>query len=170
MLSYLRWLSAGAPTEKKHTTLLHPLTTFLLHYCLVSVTVVFAHDALIGVYTKNYDVSNTDCSKQHSTTNTAHFLAVYFICFFAWRLFIHRNDPPFFLYCEFYKQTFLCSGTIFNAALAYYLDRPIIATAFCVAVGIDQVLWYIDLAAYFTWYVDLCDDVMIFSCATCLES
>ena len=129
-----------------------------MHYSCVAISTVLVHDWMVDLYKTSY-LSDDDGScllfPLHRR-NVGQFLALYFICYQSWRLALVRNEPPAALYCEFYRQTFLCSVTIFNAAVGLYSNRPIIATSFCVAVGIDQLLWYVDLIVYFTWYVDFC--------------
>jgi hypothetical protein len=159
----MSWLAQEGPKAPKHAGFLHPLATFVVHYACVAVGTILAHDVLVEAY-KNYYYAEAsvddECSLVPSPTyrqNVANFLTIYYVCFLSWRLAIHRNNKsssPFDIYCEFYRQTFLCSVTLFNAAIGLYTDRPIIATAFCVAVGIDQLLWYVDLTFYFLWCVD----------------
>jgi hypothetical protein len=148
----MSWLSQQGPKAKKHADWPHPVTTLFIHYSSVAISTILAHDWMVDQYKKKYPTDDSlFCSPSPLyRQNVAQFLSIYFICVFAWRLAIHWND---FVYCEFYKQTFLCSVTLFNAAIGLYSGRPIIATAFSVAVGIDQLLWYVDLAVFFVRYV-----------------
>jgi hypothetical protein len=48
-----------------------------------------------------------------------------------------------------YEYCWLCNVTLWMGALALYTHRPVLATAYCVTVGIDQLLWYVDILGYF---------------------
>ena len=148
----MSWLSQGGPKARKHSSWEHPVVTFAIHYSSVAFGTILAHDWMIKQYKGSYpsDEDSLLCSPSpHYRQTVAQFLALYFIVFFASRLALHWNTTPqSAFYIEFYKQTFLCSVTIFNAAVGLALDRPIMATSFTVAVGIDQLLWYVDLAVY----------------------
>ena len=142
----MTWLAHQGPNGAKHKGWRHPLATFLIHYSVVACTTIFFHDLLVGMA-----VSHSGDNMQCSTLNTelgerqlrvSSFLAIYFGLYFAWRLALQWNERnTYLLFPEFYRQTFLCSGTIFNAALTFYTNRPLRAEAFCIAVGIDQLLW-----------------------------
>jgi hypothetical protein len=157
VLAVMSWLFQEGPKAKKHTNWVHPSTTLVLHYSGVAISTILAHDWMVGQYKNSFlnESSNPDHSPPPPLyrRNVAYFLTFYFLWFFACRMGLHwkAKEAPSVFYCEFYKQTFLCSVTIFHAALALYTDRPIIATAFCIAVGPDQLLWYVDLAIYLVW-------------------
>ena len=107
-------------------------------------------------------------SKRQRTV--AKFLTLYIACYFGFRLKIHHQQQQqlqqqqqqqqqqhdqeastsFVAWTvEFYRQTFLCSGTLVLSCVGFWTGRPIIASAHIVAVGIDQLLWYVDLLGYF---------------------
>jgi hypothetical protein len=77
------------------------------------------------------------------------FLALYFcICLcvrlaLQWKNTKQTKQSYCKLYCEFYRMTFLCNVTIINVSISFLYNRPIIAQSFCLAVGIDQFLWYV---------------------------
>ena len=93
----------------------------------------------------------------------AKFLTLYIIWYFGFRLKIHHQQQQqqqlqqqygqesslVAWTVEFYRQTFLCSGTLVLSCVGFWTERPIIASAHIVAVGIDQLLWYVDLLGYF---------------------
>jgi hypothetical protein len=144
----IMWLAHEGQNSIKHQGWRHPVATFVVHYAVVAVTTTVVHDLLMRIPLSDGDVSlpcNTELSETlvERQQRVASFLAGYFCLYFAWRLALHWNtQTAYLLYPEFYRQTFLCSGTIFNASLSFFTGRPLIAEAFCIAVGIDQLLWY----------------------------
>lgn len=140
------WLAHEGPYSLKHQGWRHPIATFVVHYFVVALTTIWIHDMLLRmVFSHGHD--NVQCSAfsailMERQQPVASFLAGYFCLYFAWRLALPRQaQNTYLLYPEFYRQTFLCSVTIFNASLCFYIGRPLIAEAFCIAVGIDQLLW-----------------------------
>jgi hypothetical protein len=86
--------------------------------------------------------------------STAFFLGAYAVWIIGWRLWMRRNKARFLQCCVFYECMFLCTVvTLTLSAFAFYFHRPVIATALCTVVGIDHILWYVDLAFYFAWQV-----------------
>jgi hypothetical protein len=140
-----RWLREAGPTAPKHRGKFHPVATFLMHYAVVGVVTVTAHDWLMAG-SSFHDEASLPCSYTSRQRSVGIFLGVYFVAYFSCRLALRWRDPDY--YVEFYKQTFLCSVTILYAAVGFYTNRPVLAQAFCTAVGIDQILWYIDVSGY----------------------
>jgi hypothetical protein len=146
----LSWLSQDGPQSEKHRGWRHPIVAFLVHYSVVAASMIAVHDAMISVWknsnnnnnnsNNNNEVSecrNTHLRQRQKTVATS--LSVYFCLFFVWRLALLRRQKMLFV--EFYRQTFLCSVTIFCSSMAFFTGRSLIAEAFCIAVGIDQLLW-----------------------------
>lgn len=146
-MDFLRWLQKADPKASKHRGKYHPIAAFLVHYGVVSLVTISLHDWVVVQFSSEEDMTepckNKVANRQHSVGLC---LGVYFMLYFSCRLALRWYDPDY--YIEFYKQTFLCSVTIFHAALGFYANRPILAQSFCIAVGIDQILWYVDLAGY----------------------
>jgi hypothetical protein len=141
----LSWLAHDGPQSAKHRGWRHPIVAFFIHYVLVASIMVVLHDIMISSWenSNNEDSEcsrNTDLRQRQNVVSVS--LAVYFCLFFAWRLVLQHQMDKTLLFVEFYRQTFLCSVTIFCSSLAFYTGRPLIAQAFCIAVGIDQLLWY----------------------------
>ena len=157
------WLSQEGPYSSKHTGWCHPIAVFFVQYTVVAIVCIICHDLLLFRYTvyhhhhhhgtiPTFDNDSLLCTSSSSSEDSYHlilrrrqnvalFLVVYYCCYFTVRLFLQWKTPIFF--AEFYRQTFLCSVTILISALALYINRPIIAEAFCISVGIDQLLWYV---------------------------
>jgi len=151
--STTRWLLQQGPDAKKHKGPAHPIITFVLHYIVVTVSAFFAHDVFV-VWTLKYFGNSDDkeCTVSPEMRRRRRivgiFLASYFSFYFCIRLALQWKSKPYKLYSEFYQQTFMCSMTIFNSALSLYCDRPIVSHAFCILVGMDQLMWYIDIVGY----------------------
>jgi hypothetical protein len=47
-----------------------------------------------------------------------------------------------------YEYCWLCNVTLWMASIALLTHRPLLAQAYAVTVGIDQVLWYVDAISY----------------------
>lgn len=172
------WLIQEGPNSEKHTGKLHPIVTFVAHYCLVLTTTVIAHDTLVNLLALNGRETSdgvlstvvTNCLINDDDNNNgtakaieqpkqrqlyiAYFLLMYsFTCLCVRLALKWKTKHVYRYYSEFYQMTFLCSVTIINTAVGFLCDRPVMAQAFCLAVGIDQFLWYIDLFGYFTFGV-----------------
>eukprot|EP00536_Pseudo-nitzschia_multiseries_P001972 jgi/Psemu1/322329/estExt_fgenesh1_pg.C_260036 len=143
------WFLQEGPTATKHKEWMHPIVTFLFHYAIVVTAVPFAHDILANALVNANDLEcNLSLEETRRRQNVAKFLAVYFAIYFAVRLTLRWSERAYRFYSEFYGITFTCSVTIPMSAMSFYTNRPIIAQAFCLAVGIDQSLWYFDMAGF----------------------
>ncbi len=142
----LGWLVQGGPKAAKHRGKVHPMVTFFVHYIVVAWVTTYVHDWIVARSRSMSDGGFTTCIFAPTHKSVGAFFGVYFLLFFSCRLVLRWHQHDF--YIEFYKQTFLCSVTTFHAAIGLYTGRLILAQAFCVAVGVDQILWYIDLGGY----------------------
>ena len=140
------WLLQEGPNARKHKEWIHPIVTFVLHYVVVTTTMMIVHDALVDAVSRNFENNDeNECTVSPEMIRrrqiVACFLAIYFSLYFCVRLALRWKDNPYLFYSEFYQQTFMCSVTIANCSLSFSYNRPIIAQSFCIAVGIDQLLW-----------------------------
>ena len=142
----ISWLLQGGPQDAKHRGKIHPVVTFCLHYAIVACVSFTAHDWMVTREISNTNPASTFCAVPPMRKSIGVFFGFYFVLFFASRLALRWRQDIF--YVEFYRQTFLCSVTIFHVALGLYTGRIVLAQSFCVAVGIDQLLWYVDLTGY----------------------
>ena len=141
------WLLQGGPHDSKHRGKLHPVVTFFLHYSVVAWISVLVHDWIVFTRQTSNPTTLTSCIIPPIRKSIGVFFGLYFVIFFTTRLALRWKQNDHF-YVEFYRQTFLCSVTIVHVALGLYTGRIILAQSFCVAVGIDQILWYVDLVGY----------------------
>jgi hypothetical protein len=137
------WLSQKGPKDPKHYSWMHPAAVCLVHYTLTTAITVFCHDWMLEQY---YDSLVCDGTTPHMKTrrkSAALWLIVYALIVMGRRLSIEKHV---FLY----QYCWLCNVTLWMGALAALTDRPIIAQAYSVTVGIDQLMWYVDLTGYVT--------------------
>lgn len=141
MRTLYQWLEQDEHSIK-HTQWLHPTVSVVLHFLTVFVVAFAAHDWLLLLYKDDGTAPSncTDESAQHVTL--ASFFFVYAAWLLFWRLWLFREP------CILYEYCWLCNVTLCLSPAALLLKKPIIAQACCVTVGIDQLLWYADLAAY----------------------
>jgi hypothetical protein len=140
------WLLQDGSEAKKHQEWFHPCIVYLIHYSVVALTVFGAHDLVIG--------SSADCERDTSIeyqqyrrrqVTCAIGTGIYAILQLScrlWQASSHRTSV-------LYEGTWLCNTTLVIGSLAFWYRRPVIAAAFCVTVGIDQLLWYVDLLTWF---------------------
>jgi hypothetical protein len=122
------WLSQGGPRSKKHVNLAHPITTLFVHYFIVSLFTFSCHDWILAYYYRGQaDVRCADSPNYRRTVALC--LGLYSAWLLLWRLWILHSRR----YCVLYQYTWLCNVTLVLSALGLYWDRPIIATAYCVA-------------------------------------
>jgi len=140
------WLLQEGPNARKHKEWIHPIVTFVVHYAVVTTSMIFVHDALVDAVSKqNGNTDEKECIVSPELIRrrqiVARFLAMYFLLYFCVRLALRWKDQRYLFYSEFYQSTFMCSVTIVNASFSFFYNRPIVAQAFCIAIGIDQLLW-----------------------------
>jgi hypothetical protein len=170
------WLSEMGPTHPKHRGWYHPITVCLLHYAVVFAVTFWTHDVLVRNLTTSTTSSTTsmaDSFQQEvvNTTSSIYYsaqedskeepssshvgvvgivcpcLLLYSMWLLMWRLAYHH--PRHFGNCVLYEYCWLCNMTLNLSAVGLYCQRPVIAGACCVVVGIDQLMWYVDLTVYF---------------------
>ena len=161
----LSWLAQEGPHASKHHGWAHPVAVAILHYTILVIVSCTVHDWMVlsPLPSKNEEeladsILNTDNADFNSSgsqiTQDCHslrqragiFLACYFVWLIVWRLVFCPPTIP--RQSVIYESTWLCNGTLALGALASWTHRPILAMACCVTVGIDQLLWYVDLLGF----------------------
>lgn len=141
------WLAQEGPHATKHHGWAHPLAVLMIHYYLLLVVAFWVHDDVaVGFSFDNIFDWNMSIECQSWRQQTGYFLAGYALWLLIWRLFFCPSTVP--RSSVLYDYTWLCNGTLVLGALACFTNRPVISTACCVTVGIDQLLWYVDLLGY----------------------
>lgn len=156
-IPFLRWLGQSGPADPKHSRgWAHPIVACLLHYFVVIPSTILVHDAMVGrlhggkVIEPALDVV---CAKDGNPTATSMSISNFFACYAAslllWRLItIRAKLGPVHQRGVLYEYTWLCNSTLIMASIGLRTCRPILATSFCMAVSIDQLLWWVDLAGW----------------------
>ncbi len=159
----------GGPTSKQTVLLpLHPFLAFCTHYAIVISSTFIVHDYFF-VDTKN---ENRGYERQEIINISMRqnwvscFLFFYVIALFGARCLSSHYAGRLRQYAVLYELTWLCNSTLLIGALSFggfeklcneyfwapvtwiLRRRPLVATSFCVAVSIDQVMWYVDLAVW----------------------
>lgn len=146
-MDVLKWISQEGPLATKHHGWAHPLCTLVIHYAVASTVTFWSHDWLLGAP----DDNDNDCQQVVATDDKHAILdaklvalgvMLYAIWLLLWRC--HHNHPSGVIY----EYTWLCNVTLVLGAIALFQNRPIVATAHCVAVGMDQLMWYVDLVGW----------------------
>ena len=139
----LVFLQQQGPHAQKHRGYQHPIVACALQYSIVTTLCFTIHDLYfapdIGVSESSFQTGKSRC--------IAGFLLVYAIATFLWRL--TCSEPATFRNTTMYELCWLCNITLVHGALALMTQRPVLAQAYCIAVGIDQLLWYVDLGGFF---------------------
>lgn len=163
----LDWLQRSASNHPKHSSWLHPAVVCLLHYSIVASVSIAAHDWLLYLYVVFNDEEllrcNVDSLLQERRTRVATCLFCYSAWLLLWRLFVRKEPgrvsgtgvtrtatatPPRPPHTILYEYCWLCNVTLVVAAVALRTNRPALAAAYTVTVGIDQIMWYVDLLGY----------------------
>ena len=134
---WISWLSHGEPSHPKHQGLCHPVVACVLYYIIVTTVSFYAHDILVPV-------PDNPCPATPQTDHSfwAVVFALYSVTLLVWR----RTYTP--IPVLLYQHCWLCNVTLLQVAGGLYTHRPALAHAYCVTVGIDQLLWYVDLGGF----------------------
>jgi hypothetical protein len=203
-MALLQWWQQGGPRHPKHSTSWwHPMAACLVHYTVVTVVSLCAHDCILAVYqtvTAAAAASAVGCDPQivellqPRRRNTALFCLSYFAIVLIWRLWFRKAVPAtgssnksekhghntgsigdntkggsnlktstvstiatgtcisvsraVEQRAVLYEYCWLCNVTLWMGSVALLTNRPLLAQAYAVTVGIDQVLWYVDAISY----------------------
>ena len=149
-MSFLRWLAQSGPNAPKHSEgWAHPIAACLLHYIVVIPTAIYVHDVMVGRSGNGGALSSsTDTYLPQSTSTViSNFFACYAASLLVWRLIINRSQlGP--IHQRGVLYTWMCNSTLIMVSIGLRTCRPVLATSFCVAVSIDQLLWWVDLAGW----------------------
>lgn len=157
------------------SSLHHPPLAFAVHYLIAVPSIFCVHDAF---FPKNlpddddrshYDYDNDAreeliCRRQSLASE---FLLAYTLVLFCTRYLTSYRAGRLRHHSVLYELTWLCNSTLVMGCLSFgfvgggchdrlddgrrswlFRRRPLVATACGVAVSVDQVLWYVDLAAW----------------------
>ncbi|GKY98822.1 hypothetical protein MPSEU_000838300 [Mayamaea pseudoterrestris] len=143
----ITWIGHEGSHHAKHRGLLHPITTLLLHYAIIISVTFVSHDFLLHRISK---VDAASCTFGSLHAHRAHNIAMFCFCYsvwlLAWRLYFFT--PVQYRSAVVYEFCWLCNVSLIVGGLGLLTSKPVVAQAYCVTVGIDQLLWYVDLSVY----------------------
>lgn len=143
MMNVISWLTQD-PSSSKHRKYFHPITACILHYLVVLLTVFTIHDQVfVPVLGDDYPSGKVGGDRSVMVSRA---LFSYVTFLFSSRLLVVPSDSE--RRAIIYEFMWLCNGTLLMSPIALLTGRPLLASSFCVAVSIDQVLWYVDLLVY----------------------
>ncbi|CAB9508071.1 expressed unknown protein [Seminavis robusta] len=138
----LSWLAQEGPHAAKHHDWAHPVAVVVCHYSILIVVTFWVHDWMVLMEDTSWSMTE---SCQAHRRKVGIFLVLYSAWFLPWRIYWSEN---WVRHALLYEYTWLCNGTLVLGSLASFSHRPMISLACCVTVGINQLLWYVDLLAY----------------------
>lgn len=140
---------------------LHPSIALIVHYSIAAPSILWVHDRFFAPSSSSSgtDVATTAGGRHQDAVSK--FLLWYALALFVTRYLssarcrVRRHAVP-------YELTWLCNSTLVvgGASLGgldgvppfggrwLFRSRPLVAASFCVAVSVDQMLWYVDLAGW----------------------
>jgi len=138
----LGWLANEGSHAPKHKGWAHPVSTFVVHYTVVIGVLFTVHDWILR--SPFATTTTEECVDKEYRRQTARWVFLYYLIQQVWRL---ATIETFKSAC-IYEATWLCNISLFVGSLSLWTGRNLIAQALCVAVGIDQLLWYVDVVGY----------------------
>jgi len=147
----LGWLTQGGPQHPKHSGWTHPMAVLVVHYMTTCYLAVQAHDWMLQYVSapEKIDQCQVDDRLQYQRNLSALWLVCYAAALLIWRVFFVGQPAATYNRYVLYDYCWMCTGSLWLGAWALFTQRPILASAVCVAVGHDQLLWYLDLGWYF---------------------
>jgi hypothetical protein len=139
----LYWLRQEGGNAKKHQEWWHPTAVYLIHHTIVTVAVFWGHDLFVARDCEGEDTIEYQLYRHRQelcTILTGIYAVLQLVCR-LWQTTSHRTRV-------LYEGTWLCNTTLVIGSLALWYRRPLITTAFCLTVGIDQLLWYVDIVGW----------------------
>ena len=171
-------LSQQRPTESilqsatKHPPL-HPFLAFCTHYAFVIPTTFLVHDTFFDANNTGYNDERhhhriqfeniANRAVEQRQTQISKFLLFYVTFLFGTRYLSSYHAGRLRQHAVLYELTWFCNCTLVLGFLSFgglsydmesiifkwfFRRRPLVATSCCVAVSIDQVLWYVDLVVW----------------------
>ena len=166
------------PTDRLHdegTTFLpplHPSLAFVTHYSVTVTSIFLLHDAIFGVDSNHLNWNKPDAIQRQD--KIAEFTFVYVVILFGARYLSSFLAGRLRQHAVLYELTWMCNSTLVMGFICFggvgkvlrniddddvliehrFLGwlckrRPLVVTACCVSVSIDQILWYVDLSVRF---------------------
>jgi hypothetical protein len=141
----MKWLLQDGVKGKKHGEWAHPIAVYVTHYAVVVATIFYAHDVIVPSRAGCLNDESVEYQAyRHRQQTCAIFSGIYGVL----QLFCRLTTTPTEKNCVLYEGTWLCNSTLLVGSLGLWFQRPLITAAFCLTVGIDQLLWYLDITGW----------------------
>jgi hypothetical protein len=122
----------------------HPTFVYIVHYALITLVTFMLHDILVGCRYCHTQTSGFDNRYESRQKWSAIGVGVYAVLQMSFRLWQTKR----LRFCVLYEGVWLCNTTLVIGALALLFRKPVITASFCITIGIDQLLWYIDILGW----------------------
>ena len=148
---------------------LHPTLAFITHYTIAIPSIFLLHDAFFDIDVNDSNWNRPDIRQRQD--KIAQFTFVYVMILFGARYLSSYIAGSLRKHAVLYELTWMCNSTLVMGFICFgglgnvlqNIDadimlmkhpflawlcqrRPLVVTACCVGVSIDQVLWYVDLS------------------------
>lgn len=138
---------------------LHPTLALIVHYAIAIPSTFLVHDAF---FSDSGDAHSKEEDELLLLRQIAisKMLLVYTLGVFTTRYLSSCHAGRLRHHSVLYEMTWLCNTTLVMGCLSFagggpahggswlLRRRPLVATAYCVAVSVDQLLWYVDLVGW----------------------
>jgi len=160
-------LSTSSSSSSTQTTSypIHPLLTLFIHYSIAIPCIFIIHDTYFEINTPHhhqiYYNEEEEIIQRSRQICIARFIAIYTFILFTTRCASSFSAGRLRQHAVLYELTWLCNSTLVIGSITLgafhssdnnwlFRRRPLVATACCIGVSIDQVLWYVDLLGILT--------------------
>eukprot|EP00929_Paragymnodinium_shiwhaense_P001853 TRINITY_DN102062_c0_g1_i1.p1 TRINITY_DN102062_c0_g1~~TRINITY_DN102062_c0_g1_i1.p1 ORF type:complete len:313 (-),score=31.93 TRINITY_DN102062_c0_g1_i1:261-1136(-) len=128
------FLARGSSSDEKHRTLQHPVICCVILYLCMAATGLSADHYL--------------CGKLIGEFPAAPYAILALLWHFSFIVVLRCRGETASVSQDVYHLMFSCNFSMPLAALAIYLQKPVLLCAQGILVAIDQVLWYVDILGY----------------------
>lgn len=130
---------------------LHPMLAFIIHYSIAISSTFYVHDTFFNTTSSTQDGKATIERQSYISK----FLFIYTLILFTTRYISSYYAGKLRHYSVLYEFTWLCNFTLVVGCITFcggtswfFRRRPLVATACCIAISIDQVMWYVDSVGF----------------------
>ena len=139
---------------------IHPSLAFISHYVVTILSTFYIHDTFFSSNLHDDDDDDDDdddATTIQRQTYISYFLIIYTLTLFITRYLSSYTHGQIRHYSVLYELTWCCNFTLVIGCITFcggrttswlFRRRPLVATACCVAVSIDQIMWYVDLLVW----------------------
>lgn len=154
--------SSSSSSTQSTSYPIHPLISFFIHYSIAIPCIFIIHDTCFQINTPHHQqIYYEEEEIILRQIRIAKFIAIYTFILFTTRCASSSHAGRLRQHAVLYELTWLCNSTLVLGFITLgafhnsnnnwlFRRRPLVATACCIGVSIDQVLWYVDLLGILT--------------------